>query len=183
VPVRIVMNAGIGVVVYPAASTSRLSPMRPKILIVDDEPVTRELFKGLLQPLEADVVEAHDGYEALAAVRRHYFSLVLLDISMPGLSGHQVAAALRRDPHTSALPIIFVTATRPEGGSTPEQAPGLADLLLTKPVEPAMLRALVRLLLRLYVAQRNAVQEVQFLRNEVRDLRARGAVLGPVDRS
>lgn len=157
--------------------------MRPKILVVDDEPVARELFKSLLQPLDADVVEARDGHEALAAVRRHYFSLVLLDISMPGLSGHQVAAALRRDPHSSALPIIFVTATRPGEGSTPEQALGPADLLLTKPVEPDTLRALARLLLRLYVAQRGALQEVQFLRNEVRDLRARVAILAPVDRN
>jgi CheY-like chemotaxis protein len=157
--------------------------VRPKILVVDDEPVTRELFRTLLQAVDAEVIEACDGYEALSAVRRHFFSLVLLDINMPGLNGHQVAAALRRDPHSSALPIVFVTGTAPEDGAQAAEMLGKADLLLAKPVDPDTLRALARLLLRLYTARDQALQEVQYLRTEMREPCPRIAVPAPVDRS
>ena len=156
--------------------------MRPKILVVDDDPITRELFRNLLKGVEADIIEARDGPEALALVHRHFFALVLLDIGMPVVSGHEVAALLRKNPHTRSLPIVFITATASADGVT-DDALGAADLLLTKPVEPSLLRALCRTLLRLYTAKQDAEAEVQFMRAEIRDLRARIAELSPVDRT
>ena len=156
--------------------------MRPQILIVDDDPIIREVYAALLGALEADVVQASDGYEALAVVRRNSFSLVLLDINMPGLSGRQVAAALRRDPHSNPLPIVFVTGEAPEDGASAEETLGKADMLLVKPVEPETLKSLARLLLRLYAERRQAIEEVQYARTELRELRARVATLAPVDR-
>jgi putative two-component system response regulator len=144
--------------------------MHTKILVVDDDPITRELFRSLLKDV-GEVIEARDGYEALALVHRHFFSLVLLDVSMPGVGGQEVAALLRKNPHTSSLPIVFITATAPAAGATAEDALGAADLLLTKPVEPELLRALCRTLLRLYTAKQQAEAEVQFMRAEMRELR------------
>ena len=157
--------------------------MHNKILVVDDDPITRELFRSLLKDVVADVIEARDGYEALALVRRHYFALVLLDIGMPGLGGREVAAALRKDPHTSTLPIVFVTAAALADGASDKELLGEADLLLTKPVEPTMLRSLARTLLRLYTTKQDALAEAQFLRAELREARTRLAVLAPVDRT
>lgn len=157
--------------------------MCPKVLVVDDDPITRELFRNLLKDLDAEVIEARDGYEALALVHRHFFSLVLLDIGMPGVDGHDVAALLRKNPHSRSLPIVFITATAPADGATAEEALGAADLLLTKPVEPELLRSLCRTLLRLYTAKQDAQAEVQFMRAEIRELRTRVAMLSPVDRS
>lgn len=154
--------------------------MRPKILIVEDEPVTRELYRSLLEPI-ADVVEAADGYEALTAVRRYYFSLVFLDINMPGLSGHQVATALRKDPHARDAPIVFVTGQADAAGPGAEADYGLADLVLVKPVDAGQFRSLARLLLRLYTAQGELRQQLDLQRVELRDLRAQvaAAVGGP----
>jgi len=165
------------------AASCNTPAMRPKILVVDDDPITRELFRNLLKDVEADVIEARDGPEALALVHRHFFALVLLDIGMPVVSGHEVAALLRKNPHTRALPIVFITATAPADGDTAGDALGAADLLLTKPVEPDLLRALCCTLLRLYTAKQDAEAEVQFMRAEIRELRARIAELSPVDRT
>lgn len=81
-----------------------------KVLVVDDEPLARERLLRLLAKMQADTecMQAADGEEALELVREHAPDLVLLDISMPGKSGLEVAAEL--DALESAPAIIFCTA-------------------------------------------------------------------------
>ncbi|MCJ8190401.1 LytR/AlgR family response regulator transcription factor [Sphingomicrobium aestuariivivum] len=81
-----------------------------KVLIADDEPLAAERLTALMKPLEGlDLVGvAEDGVEALERARTHQPDLILLDISMPGMNGIEVARELASQPSRPA--IIFVTA-------------------------------------------------------------------------
>jgi CheY-like chemotaxis protein len=77
---------------------------------VDDEPDNREVIMSIVHDVMGhEAVTAANGAEALARARSQP-DLVLLDLRMPGLSGFDVARALKRDPLTLAIPIIAITA-------------------------------------------------------------------------
>ena len=81
-----------------------------KVLIVDDEPVNRLVLLAMLEGLGATVVEASDGFEALNALKRDAYDLLLLDIHMPDLGGIEVASKVRADPGPNRdIPIVAVT--------------------------------------------------------------------------
>lgn len=86
------------------------TPHGPIILIVDDTPENITLINGLLKDRYRTRV-AINGERALkAAAQEPRPDLILLDIMMPDLSGHEVAGQLKRDPRTADIPIIFLTA-------------------------------------------------------------------------
>jgi len=80
------------------------------ILIADDEAHLRLLVRKTLTEDDYRIVEAANGQEALALVRKERPDLVILDWMMPRLSGLQVLEALRDDPDTAALRVIMLTA-------------------------------------------------------------------------
>jgi sigma-B regulation protein RsbU (phosphoserine phosphatase) len=80
------------------------------LLIVDDDDTNRAMLRRYLEAQGFTVTAAPDGAEALAALGRQAFDLVLLDILMPGLSGLQVLQAIRRAHDATALPVIMATA-------------------------------------------------------------------------
>lgn len=81
-----------------------------KILVVDDESSIRKLLKVALGNRGFEVLEAEDGVQALAVVAAEKPDLVVLDVMMPGLTGHQVHDKLRQKPETKQLPILFLSA-------------------------------------------------------------------------
>jgi class 3 adenylate cyclase len=116
------------------------------ILVVDDTPQNIRLFEAVLTPRGYKLVSAASGQEALEAAASSRPDLVLLDIMMPGMDGHEVCRRLREDPATSMLPIIMVTASGPQ-----EKLKGLesgADDFVSKPFEVAELLARIKSLLR-----------------------------------
>ncbi len=82
---------------------------KPKILVVDDEPDVVSYLSMALDDEGYTVVTARDGPSGLAAARAENPDLITLDITMPGMSGIEVFAALRRDPDLKHLPVIVVT--------------------------------------------------------------------------
>ena len=82
---------------------------KPTVLIVDDTPDNLTLASGLLKDLYKLKV-ANSGEKALKIVRESAPDLVLLDIMMPGMSGYEVCTALKSDPATREIPVIFLTA-------------------------------------------------------------------------
>ena len=82
------------------------------ILVVDDEPINRQVLKAQLGSAGFGVVEAADGQQALDVLRggEHSFDLILLDVMMPRLSGFAACAALRKEFPAILLPVIFLTA-------------------------------------------------------------------------
>lgn len=81
------------------------------ILVVDDEPVNRQVLENLLTNRGYDVISAHNGPDALAMVASGRLpDVILLDVMMPGLTGYQVCTELRKQHGKDELPIIFLTA-------------------------------------------------------------------------
>jgi two-component system phosphate regulon response regulator PhoB len=116
---------------------------RRTVLVCDDEAVLRKLVRATLEGAEYAVVEAADGDEAVALARTSGPDVVLLDLMMPGRSGTDVLADLRRDPATADVPVIVLTARAQAADRTAVQDAG-ADRYLTKPFSPLILAQVVR---------------------------------------
>jgi CheY-like chemotaxis protein len=113
------------------------------VLIADDEPSMRLLVHTTIESDNYRVVEAADGDEAWALIKRHTPSLVLLDIQMPGRTGLEILASIRSDPTLDAVRVIVMTARALEADRTAAMAAG-ADFYLTKPFSPLELLARVQ---------------------------------------
>jgi EAL domain-containing protein (putative c-di-GMP-specific phosphodiesterase class I)/DNA-binding response OmpR family regulator len=133
--------------VTPRTALARELTTRNRILVVDDDPMTRHLFETVLARAGYDVVVATSGAEALAVLEREVVDIVLLDNHMPGMTGIELLPRIRERAPLQTLPIILVT-----GDSGPnDTATGLdsgADDYLAKPVDVAELTARVRAQLR-----------------------------------
>jgi CheY-like chemotaxis protein len=110
-----------------------------KVLVVDDARPVRLMATLILSRLtEATLVEASDGREGIALARRERPDVILLDVNMPGLSGPETLAALRSDPATRAIPVIFFTAE--ESGREIQRLLALgASGVVHKPFDPRSL--------------------------------------------
>jgi phosphate regulon transcriptional regulator PhoB len=118
-----------------------------KILVVDDEEDLIELISSNFQGEGFERGFAFSGAEAISRIRRERFSLVLLDLMLPGMPGMEVCRILRSDLRTRNLPIIMLTAR----GEEADRIVGLemgADDYVTKPFSPRELVARVKTVLR-----------------------------------
>jgi len=113
-----------------------------RILVVDDEPVNRELLEDMLVPLGYQVFQAPDGKTALQVVREISPDVILLDIMMPKMDGFEVAKRLKQDEETKAIPIVMVTSLGAVEDRVRALAAGANDFL-SKPVDRAELQATV----------------------------------------
>lgn len=113
------------------------------ILVVDDEPLSVEILRGLLLQDYA-VTTATSGEAALKAARQEPRpDLILLDVMMPGLDGYGVLQRLQADPATRSIPVMFLTALLDHREEERGLALGAMDYL-TKPIQTSLLRARVR---------------------------------------
>ena len=132
---------------------------RPKILLVDDRPENLLALEAILGSLDADLVRANSGEEALRALLRFDFALILLDAQMPGMDGFETAARIKRRTRTKDVPIIFLTAVDKDLSSSYRgYVAGGADYI-SKPFDPWILRAKVQVFVDLWESGR--VQAVQ----------------------
>ena len=112
--------------------------MTAKILVVDDEPDVLLLCRVNLEFEGYDVIEAHDGEEAIRKVVEEKPSLVLLDVMMPGLDGWKVLELLKHNQATQEIPVIMLTAKVREIDQIQGLSEGAADYV-TKPFNPLAL--------------------------------------------
>ena len=99
------------------------------ILVVDDEPVNREVLKNQLTTAGYSVVLAANGQEALDRVEKVDFNLIVLDIMMPGMSGNEVCKVIREKHPPNTLPIIMLTAKNTVGDLVKSFTLGANDYL------------------------------------------------------
>ena len=111
----------------------------PKILIVDDNEASRELFRAVLMGPGRQMLEASQGQEALVVIAREAPHLVLLDVEMPVMDGYAVLRAVRDDPRFATMRILAVTANAMIGAREKVLAAGF-DGYISKPIRPAILR-------------------------------------------
>jgi DNA-binding response OmpR family regulator len=128
------------------------------VLIVDDEPIVREVVVGYLQREGYRTLEAADGDRARELVERESPSLVVLDIMLPGIDGLELCRWIRG---RSDLPVILLTAR----GDETDRIVGLeigADDYITKPFSPRELTARVRTVLRRSKAEASVEERLAF---------------------
>jgi len=116
------------------------------VLVVDDDPVILKLLEVNFEMEGFTVVRANDGVEGLERAREVLPDIVVLDVMMPRMTGHEVATALRADPATASIPIIFVTARAQSGDVERGMELGVDDYV-TKPFDPLDLIARVNVVL------------------------------------
>ena len=138
-------------------------PLRAKILLVDDRAENLIALEAILASLGQELVLAHSGEAALAALLADEFAVILLDVVMPGMDGFETATHIKRRARTQDVPIIFLTAA----GADPElafrgYAAGAVDYI-TKPFDPRVLRSKVAVFVELHllrVRQQRAMAEL-----------------------
>jgi two-component system, sensor histidine kinase and response regulator len=85
------------------------APARRRVLVVDDDPLMREVMAALFADAGHDVTHAENGEDACAIAARQDFDLAVIDLSMPKLDGFGLLQFLRQDPRTADLPVIVAT--------------------------------------------------------------------------
>ena len=106
---------------------------KKKILAVDDDATALGALRQILVQKGYEVSTAPNGHDALSVLAGGQFDLVILDVSMPGLTGYDVCRKIREDPKTQDLPVIFLTAKGMLVDMTEGEDAG-SDLYLIKPV-------------------------------------------------
>jgi CheY-like chemotaxis protein len=106
--------------------------MKHKILVVDDNPDSVAIMRGILENRGYDVAAANGGAEALQFLKKEAVDLVLLDIMMPEMNGMEVLQRIKDDAASSRLPVILVTAKTQDEDLLSGYQYG-ADYYITKP--------------------------------------------------
>jgi PleD family two-component response regulator len=129
---------------------------RPRILLVDDEPMNIDLLTDMLRG-EYEVLSTTGGEHALALAEAELPDLVLLDVMMPGMSGFEVCVRLKQGARTSHIPVIFITCLGYLSAETTGLGLGAIDFI-TKPIQPTAVLARVSNHLKLKFEQDNLVR-------------------------
>jgi len=115
-----------------------------RVLVVDDDPVYREMLAALLEEWALDVTSVPDGTQAMKALRESgEFSIALLDWMMPGMDGYEVCSRLRGEKHLESLYVMIVTGNRQREDILRVIVVGADDYLI-KPFEPVDLKIRIR---------------------------------------
>lgn len=148
----------------------------PHILIVDDRAENLLALEAILEPLGHRIVRAGSGEEALRAVLRHDFAVILLDVQMPGMNGFETATVLKSRARSRHTPIIFLTAISKEERFVYEgYSVGAVDYM-PKPLQPDILRSKVTVFVELWQKNREIARQAELLRSsERRELEYRHA--------
>lgn len=113
------------------------------ILVVDDDPDTRHLFRLVLEHGGHEVVEAANGEAALDLINPDPLpDVITTDLTMPVLDGEGLIERLRSDPRTASLPIVVVSANPLAARAL--HASGLVEAVVIKPFDPFALEACIR---------------------------------------
>jgi len=128
------------------------------ILLVDDEPVNLTVLETVLQDASYRLIQASSGEQALQALLTYEFAVLVLDVSMPDMTGFELAQLIKQRRKTAQVPIIFLTAYFNDDQHVMEgYGTGAVDYL-HKPVNAAALRSKVAVFADLYRKGR-ALQE------------------------
>ena len=143
--VRLPIEAGVRSSAPAPASPQRVAAHGRRVLVVDDNADSAETMALLLEMAGHEAHTAHDGEAALESAERHRPDVILLDIGLPTLSGHDVCRRIRQQPWGRQIVVIALTGWGQDEDRRRSEEAGF-DGHIVKPVEPARLMALLETL-------------------------------------
>lgn len=139
-------------------------PSLPNILIVDDNATNILYLEIILRNIQATLIKALSGAEALELTKDVDLSLAILDVQMPHMNGYELAVRLNENRAENKVPIIFLTANFPENARILEgYRAGAVDYII-KPVNELILTSKIKVFLELYWQKRRVVENTLKLR-------------------
>src|SRR6185369_13269292 len=138
--------------------------MKKKILLVDDREDNLFSMETILEPDGYELVKANSGRQALKILLTEFdFTLILMDVKMPGLNGFETASLILESKKLKNIPIIFITANNYGDENTFRGYQlGAVDYIF-KPINPNVLRAKVGVLIDLHRKNRLLIEQEQKL--------------------
>ncbi|MCU1349937.1 MAG: putative SigmaB asociated two-component system sensor protein, partial [Acidobacteria bacterium] len=94
----------------PSETVATSTARRTRILVIDDDGTARYTMRSFAARPGAEILEAENGLEGLARAQEDHPDLILLDLMMPGIGGHEVLQRLKADPNTTAIPVLIITS-------------------------------------------------------------------------
>src|SRR5688572_6457160 len=124
--------------------------LKTSILLVDDRPEKILALEAVLTDLGQEIVKARSGRDALKALLKQDFAVILLDVEMPGMDGFETAALIRQRPRSEHTPILFVTSVNNSDLHIHKgYSLGAVDYILS-PIIPEILRTKVQVFVELW---------------------------------
>ncbi len=145
--------------------------LQPKILIVDDKPANLYALERVLKNINAKVIKAENGNDALISTLNNDFSLAILDVQMPEMDGYELAEYIRSEERTKYLPIIFLSAVYSDDYHVFKGYQSGAIDFITKPFNPQILINKVELFLQMHHQKKELELSKQELQNTVEKLK------------
>lgn len=145
-----------------------MTDSRVSILLVDDRPENLLALEAILEPLNQRLIRAESGAEALRAILRDEFAVILLDVQMPGMNGFEVAETIKSRERSRYIPIVFLSAISKEDEYVFKgYEVGAVDYVF-KPFNPDVLRSKVAVFIDLYLKQKEIESTGEELRRSQR---------------
>jgi len=145
----------------------------PNILIVDDIPSNLTYLKIIMKGIEANLIEAESGNDALANIKGKELALAILDVQMPGMNGYELAAEINRS-HPSQVPIIFLTAAFPDNTQIEAGYKSGAVDYIIKPLNRKILISKIHIFLQLFSQKQEIIESrEELLRSELEILKGK----------
>jgi two-component system cell cycle response regulator DivK len=117
--------------------------MSKRILVVEDQPDSRQITRDMLTGTDYEITEAENGEEALTVIAKQRPDLILMDIQLPIMDGYTATNQIKADPALRSIPIIAVTSYALAGEEKKARVAGCDDYV-TKPFSPRELLAKIR---------------------------------------
>ncbi len=130
----------------PLADPADPARPAPKVLLIDDDPTTRNLISHFLRKEDFIVEKAAGGSDGLARARSGRPDLLILDAAVPGMGGFELISLLKKDPATSRIPVLMLSSLDEEEAVVKSLDEG-ADYVI-KPFSPRILVAKIKKILR-----------------------------------
>jgi two-component system, cell cycle response regulator DivK len=117
--------------------------MSKRILVVEDQPDSRQIIRDMLAPTDCEIIEAENREDALATIAKECPDLILMDVQMPIMDGYTAARRIKADAALRSIPIVAVTSYALSGEEKKARAAGCDDYV-PKPFSPRQLLAKIR---------------------------------------
>lgn len=176
------MNESIAQPSAPNPAPPTPPEQRVNILMVDDSRDKLLAMESILMSLGQNLVQVHSGPEALRALLKQEFAVILLDVNMPGMDGFETAAMIRQRKSLEHIPILFVTAlSTTDSDIFKGYSFGAVDYVLT-PILPEILRTKVGVFVDLWKQKQALKMQAETLKRLNQDLTRRAEQLSEINK-